>query len=162
MHRVCTLKPGKDGASEATTAQRSAVQVTRREVEQSHAQKGAREEGGCDNFSQKHLRKKILRPGYLTRRVAATLSKSSRRRLRASLLRRRPLPAQKVVGMARAIPGGVYALQRGAPRRFLGRLSRGRLRAYIGKPWGLPLGDYPAPFELHDVATPYGAGASLF
>jgi len=45
VHRVCTLKPGKDGASEATTAQRSAVQVTPREVEQSHAQKGAHNEG---------------------------------------------------------------------------------------------------------------------
>jgi hypothetical protein len=38
------LKPGKDGASEATTAQRSAVQVISREVEQSLAQKGARDE----------------------------------------------------------------------------------------------------------------------
>ncbi len=45
VHRVCTLKLGKDGASEATTAQRSEVQVTPREVEQSRAQKGARDEG---------------------------------------------------------------------------------------------------------------------
>ena len=95
----------------------------------------------CDNSRGSICARKAARPGHLTRRVAAILSKSARRCLRASLLR----------STRSTHPSG---------HRYGARDSRGRLRALERRSLGRPSRG-PGPFAASVLASPLHSRSNL-